>query len=89
MTVGAETSPEAWQQLVRSADRRGWLVQERIGTPVVEVTGERYFRDLVVPVLNGRIIGYGSRMSRGHLLNVARGGGASTVFAPPDPEGRT
>jgi hypothetical protein len=89
VVIGAETPPEEWQQLVRGPDRRGWLVQERIGTPVVEVTGGRYFRDLVVPVLDGRIIGYGSRMSQGHLLNVARGGAASTVFAPPDPEGRT
>lgn len=87
VTVGAETPPEAWQQLVGSADRRGWLVQERIGTPVVEVTGGRYFRDLVVPVLDGRIIGYGSRMSQGHLLNVARGGGSATVFAPPGADG--
>jgi hypothetical protein len=84
--VGGETPLETWKKLVRDPKHRGWLVQERIAMPVIEGADGRYFRDLVVPVLNGRIIGYISRMGQGHLLNVACGGGTTTVFAPHDLE---
>ncbi|MDJ1131631.1 hypothetical protein [Streptomyces iconiensis] len=80
--IGADTAPEEWERAVRDPARKGWLVQEKVSTPALETAEGPYFRDLVVPVLEGRVIGYGSRMSHGHLLNTARGGGTPVLFAP-------
>lgn len=80
--LGAATEPGVWERAVRDPGHRGWLVQERVDTAPLETDEGPYFRDLVVPVLEGRVIGYGSRMSHGHLLNAARGGGTPVLFAP-------
>ncbi|MFJ1646329.1 hypothetical protein [Streptomyces sp. NPDC088258] len=82
VTVGAQTPADAWASLVRDPAYRGWLLQEHVVASAVETRDGTYFRDLLVPVLNGRVIGYASRMNRGHLLNGSRGGAAPAVFAP-------
>lgn len=80
--IGADTGAGEWERAVRDPELRGWLLQERVVTAPLETDDGPYFRDLVVPVLEGRVIGYGSRISHGHLLNAARGGGSGVLFAP-------
>ncbi|WP_116209259.1 hypothetical protein [Streptomyces olivoreticuli] len=82
VVIGADTPADTWAGLVRDPAHRGWLLQERVVASEVETQDGTYFRDLVVPVLAGRVIGYASRMNQGHLLNGSRGGGDPAVFAP-------
>ncbi|OPC77361.1 hypothetical protein B4N89_43370 [Embleya scabrispora] len=85
--LGADTDADTWAGLLRDPARRGWLVQERVVPGRVDTHEGRYLRDLKVPILRGRVIGYASRMGRNHILNGARGNGMAAVFAPHDLEG--
>ncbi|MGW9213205.1 hypothetical protein ACWGR4_40385 [Embleya sp. NPDC055664] len=80
--MGVDTDPRTWTDLLRDPARRGWLVQERVAPSCVDTDGGRYMRDLKVAVLRGRVIGYGSRMGRNHVLNGALGSAMAAVFAP-------
>ncbi|WP_126635091.1 hypothetical protein [Embleya hyalina] len=80
--MGVDTDPHTWAGLLRDPARRGWLVQERVAPSCVDTDGGRYMRDLKVAVLRGRVIGYGSRMGRNHVLNGALGSAMAAVFAP-------
>lgn len=94
VVIGADTPADEWERTVRSLGHRGWLVQEQVSAERLTSDEEPCHRDLVVPVLEGRVIGYGSRMSQGHLLNTARGGGTPVLYPPhplpfpPHDEGR-
>uniref|UniRef100_UPI0031D1B33C hypothetical protein n=1 Tax=Saccharothrix mutabilis TaxID=33921 RepID=UPI0031D1B33C len=89
VVIGADTPAEHWSFLVRDPGHRGWLVQERVEPFRLDTPHGPCFRDLVVPVLDGRVIGYGSRLSHNPVLNVARGGQVPAVFTPHplDPAG--
>ncbi|MGW5051919.1 hypothetical protein [Actinokineospora sp. NPDC004072] len=75
VVLGRETGRDDWARLVRS--RPGWLVQEAVEPGAVD---GQPVRDLIVPVLGGQVVGYGSRMGSGPLLNVARGSAVAAVF---------
>ncbi|MGW1991919.1 hypothetical protein [Embleya sp. NPDC001921] len=82
--LGIDTDARTWSDPLRDPARRGWLVQERVVPAHVDTHEGRYFRDLKVPVLRGRVIGYASRMGRAHLLNGALGNAVAAVYAPHD-----
>lgn len=84
VVIGAETTPQAWRGLVLDPARRGWLVQRRVTTGGLATERGTYFRDLTVSVLDGRVVGYGARMSTDPVVNVAREGATTTVFSPHD-----
>ncbi|MFC5054142.1 hypothetical protein [Saccharothrix xinjiangensis] len=89
VVIGRRTPRDEWARLVRDDERRGWLVQEVVEAAEVEGWTGQHVRDLVVPVLNGRVLGFGSRIGRGALLNVARGNAISAVFGSHDPAAGT
>ncbi|UGY91887.1 hypothetical protein [Streptomyces gobiensis] len=84
VVLGAETPADVWSGLVRDPARRGWLIQERVTPSAVGTNDGTYFRDLMVPVLGGRVIGYCARMNRKRVLNSAQGSGTHAVFSPHD-----
>jgi hypothetical protein len=80
--IGANTAAADWESAVRAPEHRGWLVQQRIVPQILPTERGHCFRDLVVPVLDGQVIGYGSRLSSDRIMNVARGGKMAAVFSP-------
>jgi hypothetical protein len=82
VVIGAATEPDDWRRLVQDSGHRGWLVQERVRPQTITTSDGGTFRDLVVPVLDGRVIGYGARRTGEHLLNYARGAACQSVFSP-------
>lgn len=80
--IGVDTTPDVWKAVVRDPAHRGWLVQQRVPTRAVQTDRGAYYRDLIVPVLDGRVIGYGSRVSKNRILNLAHGAAAAAVFGP-------
>ncbi|MFB7631352.1 hypothetical protein ACFC0M_10460 [Streptomyces sp. NPDC056149] len=82
IVIGTHTAAAEWESAVRAPQHQGWLVQQRVNVPTVPAEQGHYFRDLVVPVLDGQVIGYGSRLSADPVMNVARGGKMAAVFAP-------
>ncbi|MEU5422322.1 hypothetical protein [Streptomyces sp. NPDC020667] len=82
VTIGAHTSPGSWEAAVRAPQHRGWLLQQRVIAGTLSAGPNSCYRDLVVPVLDGRVVGYGSRTSTDPVVNGARGGAAASVFAP-------
>jgi hypothetical protein len=80
--IGAEYDASSWSALVRAPAHRGWLVQQHVQPASVETRDGTYRHDLVVPVLDGQVIGYSARMNTGPLLNGAQGGGAYAIFSP-------
>ncbi|MEO3856614.1 hypothetical protein [Acrocarpospora sp. B8E8] len=78
--IGSEYDARSWAQVVR--EHQGWLVQERVRAASVETHDGPYLHDVVVPVLEGKVIGYSARMNNGLLLNGAQGGGAYAIFSP-------
>ncbi|WP_214106362.1 hypothetical protein [Acrocarpospora catenulata] len=80
--IGCEYDASTWSRAVRDPGHRGWLVQERVRPASVETQDGRYLHDVVVPVLEGKVIGYSARMNNGPLLNGAQGGGAYSLFSP-------
>lgn len=82
VVIGMGTTADAWSRLIQAPVHRGWLVQERI-QPLKLLTGDgTYFRDLMIMVQDGQVIGYGSRMNQGYLLNGSQGGVLLSVFSP-------
>ncbi|GIH29299.1 hypothetical protein Aph01nite_76090 [Acrocarpospora phusangensis] len=80
--IGTEFDARAWSREAHDPRHRGWLVQERVEAASVHTQDGEYLHDLVVPVLEGKVIGYSSRMNDGLLLNGAQGGGAYCIFSP-------
>ncbi|MFE6869210.1 hypothetical protein ACFVFS_21955 [Kitasatospora sp. NPDC057692] len=75
--LGCEHGPQEWAALVGSPRHRGWLVQERVAPATVGALT----RDLSVAVLDHRVLGHFSRVSRGGVVNVAQGGVLQNVFS--------
>lgn len=82
VVVGMGTTADAWSQLIQDPLHRGWLIQERIQPSSLPSWDGTYFRDLVIIVRGGQVIGYGSRVNQGHLLNGSQGGVLLSVFSP-------
>lgn len=80
VVLGADTAPRDWAALVRDPARRGWLVQQRVDPAVLRTEDGPWFQDLLVPVLDGHVIGYASRVSGRHLFDASRGGSTHAVF---------
>ncbi|GAA1017957.1 hypothetical protein Aple_026620 [Acrocarpospora pleiomorpha] len=78
--IGSEYDARSWARVV--GEHEGWLVQERVRAASVETHDGPYLHDVVVPVLEGKVIGYSARMNDGLLLNGAQGGGAYAIFSP-------
>ncbi|GAA0420038.1 hypothetical protein [Acrocarpospora corrugata] len=87
--IGAEQDARSWARAVRDPRRQGWLVQEHVQAASVETHDGTYLHDVVVPVLEGKVIGYSARMNSGPLLNSAQGGGAYAIFSPHSLDGVT
>ncbi|MEU7042456.1 hypothetical protein AB0A77_15510 [Streptomyces varsoviensis] len=82
VVMGVDTPPALWKRTVRDAAHQGWLVQERVAAGIIETADGPFLRDLVAPMLRGRVIGYGGRFSSEHLLNAAQGGRGAVVLSP-------
>lgn len=82
VVIGMGTTTDAWSQLIQAPVHRGWLVQERIQPSKLLTGNGTYFWDLVIIVRDGQVIGYGSRVNQGHLLNGSQGGVLLSVFNP-------
>lgn len=87
VVIGWETSQEAWEKAVQSAQDDVWVVQEKV--PLAKEVFAYYedglqFKELLVdldPFLFGvNVAGFLTRLSTSSLANVTAGGGATVTF---------
>ncbi|WGS53459.1 hypothetical protein LFL96_20580 [Paraburkholderia sp. D15] len=77
--VGRDYDAEAWTDLIMLRSSSGYVVQRYVDSET-EVEGETCFRDLVVTIASGEIVGYGSRVSRARKVNIAQEGSKMAVL---------
>lgn len=92
VTLGWETSEEAWDEAIARAIAPAngiWIVQERIpirreGFPYIMEDGKVEFRDMLVDFapyfFRGKLCGFLTRLSATGLANVTSGGGQVPAF---------
>lgn len=79
--IGREHSPARWRELVESAARQGWLVQEFVSSQRIVTQDGAFYRTLGVGIANGHVVGYTARLSTSLLATFVTGGGVQSVFA--------
>ncbi|CAE6787549.1 hypothetical protein R69927_05447 [Paraburkholderia domus] len=78
--VGRDYDDRAWRQLINKTSSLGYVVQQYVESDF-EIDGESCFRDLVVMIASGAIVGYGSRVSRARKVNIAQDGRKMAVLS--------
>ncbi|MGF6903269.1 hypothetical protein P3T22_004555 [Paraburkholderia sp. GAS348] len=78
--VGRDYDQIAWTELVGKTSSLGHVVQQYVDSDF-EVDGDTCFRDLVVMLASGAIVGYGSRVSRARKVNIAQDGRKMAVLS--------
>jgi len=79
--LGREHSPARWRELVESAARQGWLVQEFVGSQRIVTQDGCFYRTLGVGIANSHVVGYTARLSTSLLATFFAGGGVQAVLA--------
>lgn len=78
--VGRDYDQVEWAELIGKTSSLGHVVQKYVDSDF-EVDGESCFRDLVVMIASGAIVGYGSRVSRARKVNIAQDGRKMAVLS--------
>lgn len=78
--VGRDYGQIEWAELISKTSSIGHVVQQYVDSDF-EVDGESCFRDLVVMIASGAIVGYGSRVSRARKVNIAQDGRKMAVLS--------
>lgn len=78
--VGRDYDPVEWAELIGKASSLGHVAQQYVDSDF-QVEGDTCFRDLVVTIASGAIVGYGSRVSRARKVNIAQDGRKMAVLS--------